>query len=249
VKGTIGGKENTIIVPILVIGPPPIPVPVVRVDVTPSIYEMIMGENKTFTAKAINGNGEDVTNQYAIKWEVIHSEEEEEGDNFWGTAATIDQSGKLEAKYPSMVTVKATIQGITGEAKVYIYPKKAISVEPVYAEVSAGSKKQFTAQTGEFSRGSDNNIKYSIIANPSDLTWALLSSEISTFMSIGSISATGEVTVKSNATPLSFDVVIAYSPGNHEIVEGSALITVGMEIPLPPIDPGENPFPDFDLKK
>jgi hypothetical protein len=167
---------------------------------------------------------------------VINAEIEEE-DDFFGPAATIDQSGKLEAKYPSLVTVKATVQGITGQAKVYIYPKKVINVEPVYAEVKPGDKKQFTATTGEFSRSMDNKITYTQIANPVDLKWSLMSSEIPLMTSIGTINSTGLVTVNINATPLSFDVVIAYSPSNSEIMEGSAMITVPLVMPdFPPFD-------------
>lgn len=246
VKGTIGGKENTFIVPVMVIGEPPIPVPVARVEISPQVYEMIMGESKTFSVKAFNGSGVDVTGQYPVVWEAINAEDEE-NDEFFGPIATINQNGKLDALYPGVVTVKATIEGITSQATVYIYPKKMIEVSPFYVDIKPGAKQQFTAETIEFNRV-NNKITPSIIANPTDITWMLMNSEIPFMTAIGTISATGELTVSQQATPLSFDVVIAYSPSNQEIMEGAALVTVEMDMPINPFDPNDpnDPFDPFD---
>jgi hypothetical protein len=61
----------------------------------------------------------------------------------------------------------------------------------------------------------------------------------------------GEVTVRSNATMMDFGIVIAYSPGDKEIMGGSAMIMVPINMPDFPDFPDfpDDGFPGFNFSK
>jgi hypothetical protein len=165
-------------VPVLVFGEIAVPLPVSQVRITPGSYEMFKGEDKTFTAKAFNGSGNEVTGK-TIKWSIRTTDSTDNGE-----AATIDQTGKVVALRVGEAAVYAEIEGIVSQANVTINPDFAMFIEPFSTSIGANKTQNFTLKTYQVDR-----VKYragaadaiTLTTNPSNVQWLLPFNEIPGF--------------------------------------------------------------------
>ncbi len=200
--------NNKVVVPVLVVGMPPVTLPVVRVAVNPAGKDMFRGETATFTAKAYNSSNAEVSSTFT-----------------WATQdpaiATVDANGVVTAKGLGNTIITATASGITGQAEVNVLPDTTIIVTPIMASIGAGSSKQFTAQAYTVNKTTKS---LSPIAMPAGLTWEVPTTGVPIF-DIANVNATGLVTVKSSATIGLSTVVIAHV-ASPTISGGAGLIMV-----------------------
>jgi len=201
-------ENNKVYIPVLVVGMPTATLPVVRVAVNPAGKEMFRAETATFTARAYNASGAEVTSTFT-----------------WASQdpsiATVDASGIVTAKALGNTIITATASGITGQAEVNVLPDTTIIVTPIMASIGAGSTKQFTAQAYAVNK---SNKKLSAISMPAGLTWEVPTTGVPIF-DIATVSSSGLVTMKSSATVGLSTVVIAHV-ASPTIEEGAGLIMV-----------------------
>ena len=120
--------------------------------------------------------------------------------------------------------VQATASGIIGEAALEVVPNSIIELTPIIANIVPSASRQFTATTYNISKVG-GAYAFTQVSNPSDLTWEIPTYGLSIF-DIASVNSSGLVTMKSNSMVGFISAVIAYSPSNTDIVEGSSAIMV-----------------------
>jgi len=200
--------NNKVYVPVLVVGMPTNPLPVVRVAVNPSGKEMFRGETFTFSAKAYNSSNGEVTSTFT--WASQHPE-----------VATIDATGKVNAVSLGKTIITATTSGITGQAEVDVLPDTTIIVTPIMASIAPGGTKQFTAQAYAVNHMTK---ALNAIAMPAGLTWLIPTTGIPIF-DIASVNGTGLVTMNSSAT-IGLSTIVLAHVSSATIAEGAGLIMV-----------------------
>jgi len=131
--------NQPVLVPVVVVGPPQVPLLVSRVEITPGSANMIRGQSQQFSAQAYNANG---PVSETILWSTSDA-----------TIASISSDGNLSAHGLGEVSVFATAQGISGQAEVYVTPDTIIEVTPFSAGIPAGGSLQFNAQAYRLSTG------------------------------------------------------------------------------------------------
>lgn len=201
--------NNTVYVPVLVVGMPPVTLPIVRVAVNPAGKEMFRGENFTFAAHAFNSSNTEVT-----------------GTTFtWASQdagiASVDGTGKVTANSLGKTIITATASGVTGQAEVEVLPDSLLIVTPIMASIAPGGTKQFTAQAYTVNHTSH---ALTAISMPAGLTWEVPVTGISIF-DIATVNSTGLVTMNSSAMMGLSSVVVAHV-SSPTIGEGGALIMV-----------------------
>ncbi|MBL4753120.1 MAG: Ig-like domain-containing protein, partial [Flavobacteriales bacterium] len=204
-----------VVVPVMVLGAPPITPPITKVVVSPDISDIFKGETVTYTAKAYNSSGTEMTGA-AFTWTTEDA-----------TIATISASGVVTATGIGSAKVYATTQGIVGQGEVVVNPSTFIQLAPMLANIPASGTKQFTATTYDVTKDGNDNFVLTPIANPSDLTWEVPAYGIPAF-DIATVNTTGLVTVKSSAIVGSSGFVIAYSPSDLDISPGVGTIMVSL---------------------
>jgi hypothetical protein len=203
-------ENNKVYIPVLVVGIPTAPLPVVRVAVNPAGKELFRNETSAFTAKAYNSSNAEVTATFT-----------------WASqdpaVATVDANGTVTAKALGKTIITATTSGISGQAEVNVLPDTTIIVTPIMASISPGSTKQFTAQAYAVNKTPK---ALSPIAMPAGLTWEIPTTGVPIF-DIASVNSTGLVTMNSSATAGLSTVVIAHV-ASPTIEEGAGLVMVSM---------------------
>lgn len=201
-------ENNKVYIPVLVVGMPTEPLPIVRVAVNPAGKEMFRNDTYTFTAKAYNSSNAEVASTFT--WTSEHPE-----------VATVDATGKVTAVALGKTVITATTSGISGQAEVDVLPDTTIIVTPIMANISPGATRQFTAQAYAVNHSTKT---LNPISMPAGLTWEIPTTGIPMF-DIASVNATGLVTMSSSATAYLSTVVIAHV-ASHTIEEGAGLIMV-----------------------
>jgi hypothetical protein len=202
--------NNKVYVPVLVVGMPTAPLPVVRVAVNPAGKEIFRNETTTFTAKAYNSSNAEVAGTFT--WASQDA-----------TIATVDGNGVVTAKGLGKTIITATTSGISGQAEVDVLPDTTIIVTPIMASLSPSATKQFTAQAYAVNKTTK---ALNLISMPAGLTWEVPTTGIPIF-DIASVNATGLVTMSSSATAGLSTVVVAHV-ASPTIEEGAALVMVSM---------------------
>ncbi len=231
---TANGLEGkpTFKIPVLVLGElsTSVPLAVSRVTLNPVAATMFKGQTKTFTARAFNGSNDEITGN-TITWEI-----ENDTNNIFPNALSVNASGLVSASLIGNGILYATIKGIRAQAEIQVLPDTILIINPIYAEVSAGETKQYTADMYKVNR---NDLSTSILAPPSKLTWKIeklgdILPALSIF-DIATVSQSGLVTVKSDASPGFSSIVEAFIPDSY--IYGSSLVSVKFGT----IPPGELP--------
>lgn len=180
VTATINGKANIVYVPVMVVGPPSVPLPVTRVVVTPALGEMFRGETLQLNAKAYNSAGDDVTNTVTFNYTAIQKLEDDEETEM---PITVSSTGLVNAKALGGAYVKVTASGVMGQSEIVVNPDTVIIVSPFYTTLGTDftqmppvqkTSENFTASTYKVDRTIYKNKSgnYLIsIANPSNLQW------------------------------------------------------------------------------
>lgn len=201
-------ENNKVYVPVLVVGMPTEPLPVVRVEVNPAGKELFRNETSAFTAKAYNSSNAVVSATFT-----------------WASQdpaiATVDASGNVTAKALGKTIITATASGISGQAEVNVLPDTTIIVTPIMASIAPGATKQFSAQAYAVNHSTK---ALSAIAMPAGLTWEVPTTGVSIF-DIATVSSSGLVTMNSSAMVGLSTVVIAHV-SSPTIEEGAGLVMV-----------------------
>jgi hypothetical protein len=185
--------NNKVYIPVLVVGVPSVPLPVVRVAVTPGGANIFRGDIANFTAKAYNSSGSAVSANFM--WVSTDP-----------SVASVDATGKVIALQLGSTVITATSNGITGQAEVQVLPDTSIIVTPYTASLSADAYKQFTAQAYVVNH---SNYSVSPIAMPAGLTWEM--PYTGGYFDIATVSNTGLVHMKATSTtPLLSTIVMAH---------------------------------------
>lgn len=201
--------NNKVYVPVLVVGLPPVTLPVVRVAVNPAGKEMFRGETATFTAKAFNSSNAEVSGQ-TFTWTSQDA-----------SVATVDATGRVTAVSLGKTFITATASGMSGTAEVDVLPDSLILVTPLMASIAPGGTKQFTAQAYAVNHTSH---VLTAISMPAGLAWEVPTTGVAIF-DIATVNGTGLVTMNSSATIGLSSVVIAHV-SSPTIDPGAALIMV-----------------------
>ncbi|GAA4469024.1 hypothetical protein GCM10023093_27870 [Nemorincola caseinilytica] len=200
--------NNKVYVPVLVVGMPTEPLPIVRVAVNPAGKELFRNETATFTAKAYNSSNAETSATFT--WA---SQDE--------SVATVDANGTVTAKSLGKTIITATASGMTGQAEVDVLPDTTIIVTPIMASIAPGGTKQFTAQAYAVNHSTK---ALSPIAMPAGLTWEVPTTGVPIF-DIASVNSTGLVTMSSSAS-LGLSTVVVAHVSSPTIEEGAALVMV-----------------------
>lgn len=185
----------TNIVPVTVIGPITVPLPVVRVDVTPSSTDLFKNETVQLTAKAYNSDGQEVSGKTPV-WTT--------GD---ADVVTVSSTGLVSPINPGEAFVYATIDGIMGQSYIVVNPDTLVIVEPFHVSIPAGGTQQFTAKTYHLTRNS------ATLLSGINYGWEIPTYGIS-MLDIATVNSSGLVTMKSDAMQGMVTTVIAYDLSN-----------------------------------
>lgn len=203
---TASNLPNTpVLVPVIVIGPPLVPLLVSRVEITPGSANMIRSQSLQFSAQAYNLNGP-VTE--TIVWSTSDA-----------SIASISSDGLVSAHGLGEVSVIATAQGISGQAEVYVSPDTIIEVTPFSAGIPAGGSLQFVAKAYRLSTNT-------YLPNITNFVWEAPSYGFPAFDFL-SVNQSGLVSIDNNAFPgnLSF---IYVSLANDPNIAGAAAVRVSL---------------------
>ncbi|MCK4662228.1 MAG: Ig-like domain-containing protein [Bacteroidales bacterium] len=199
---TLNGTPS-VIVPVLVIGPPEITLPIIRVNVTPASKDLFKNETQQLSAKAYNSDGEEVSASFT--WSSIYPD-----------IATVSSSGLVTPLKTGKTYIQAITNGIIGQAEILVNPDTVVVVEPYYVSMAPGATQQFTATAYNITR--TGYTEYSGI----NFDWMIPTYGISMF-DIATVNNSGLVTMKSDATAGMVTFVVAYD-SNNPYVGGMSMI-------------------------
>lgn len=200
----LNGQPSTV-VPVTVIAPYIVPLPVVRVEVTPSSKDLFQNETAQLTAKAYDIDGNQVTGKTPV-WTTAHA-----------GVVTVNSSGLVTPVNPGETFVYASIDGMIGQANIIVNPDTLVVVEPFYVNIPAGSTRQFSAKAYHLTRTSATEI------TGVNFVWEIPTYGFDMF-DIATVNSTGLVTMKTDAMPGMMTLVVAYDAQNPYVGGASAVI-------------------------
>ncbi len=198
--------ENPFQIPVLVVGPPNVPIPVTRVTVTPGTGEIFRQQTIQFSAKAFDGNNAEVSRTF--QWSVSDP-----------TVASINSSGLLTGLGIGNVTVFAKTDGIIGQAEAIVSPDTVIFLTPISVSLAAGATQQFTPTVYNIRTGTT-------ITGLTNFTWAVPTYGIPVF-DVATVNNSGLVTMRQNAMAGLVTFVECSLP-SPTIMPGVSAITVAI---------------------
>lgn len=212
---TANGLTGTpsVVVPVVVLGATSIPLPISRIVVNPNSTSILKTESAQYTAKAYNSDNQEVNATFT--WSVVDP-----------TIASVDASGNITPLKVGTTTIRATSEGITGSAELFVSPNKVIIVDPYYTTVPAGQTKQFTAKQYEVVRV-NGELALGAMTTPTNLTWEIPTYGFSMF-DIATVDNNGLVSVKSSATIGLITYVMASDPSDPDISPGVGVLSVAV---------------------
>lgn len=212
------GNTYTQSIPVVVVGDISVPLPVTRVQVEPASSNLFLDQTVQLSAKAFNNSGE-VTDQYPVIWQTLND-----------TIATVDANGLVSPKEFGRVTIQAIIEGVIGQAEIFVYPNKVIIVDPFQVSKGPGESQTFTAETYTVNRTTFLLEANPDANNPSGLQWWLPFNSIPFFPSLAEITSsdnnTATVKINDNAQAL-LPVIVEAFVNDPTIAAGGSVITVG----------------------
>lgn len=212
---TANGLTGTpfVVVPVVVLGAVSIPLPISRIVLNPNSNSILKTETAQFSAKAYNTDNQEVSATFS--WSVADP-----------TIASVDASGNITPLKVGTTSIRATAEGITGSAELYVSPNKVIIVDPYYTAVPAGQTKQFTAKQYDVVRV-NGVLALGTMTTPTNLNWDIPTYGFS-FLDIATIDNNGLATVKSNATIGLTTYAMASDPSDPDISPGVAVLSVAV---------------------
>ena len=210
-------------VPVLVLGQPSAPLPVTRVTVSPN-ERLYRGQTLQMNAQAFNAEEQEV--QADFTWT--------SGDP---TIARVDANGLVTAENIGSVAIRATAQGIIGEAYLEVFPDTVVIIDPIYVSVSPGGSQAFTAKVYNARTETE-------ITQHAALTWELPSFpapadvlNIGTVSASGNLNTTASLQVNDNAVAGISAPLLAYV-GDNRNTTGAANVMVAVTDPNQDCGPG-----------
>ena len=211
-------------VPVLVVGEVDIPLEVAKVEISPKSANFFPGESLQFSATVYDSEGNEVEGK-EISWKVEGLEKDDNGNLISVGAMGTDGTFSAEVFGPGQVT--ATVEGISSVASVYVVPEFVVVIDPFSVSIAPGSSKSFTASVHEMDKET-LLLNETPIANPPSISWELLDFGIDIF-NIGTVSQDGEVTIKEDALPGLFSLLMAYPTQNlSNYAPGFSLVDVAI---------------------
>lgn len=216
-----GGQSYTQLIPVLVLGTPPVPLPVSRVSIDPQSKNLFLDETVQLTVKAFNSSGEEVTGKPVV-WSTQND-----------TIATVDQNGLVSPRAFGRVSIQATVEGVSGQTEIFVYPNKVILVDPFTRQIAQGESATFTAETYSVNRQTYLLESNPDPSNPAGLQWWLPFEGIPFFPSQAEItssdnnSATVRIKSSNNPFPIPIPVILEAFVDDPTIGAGGAIIEVG----------------------
>lgn len=229
VNATINGKQETVEVPVLVVGAPSVPLPVARVAVTPNPVTLFRGETVTLQPKAYNSNNAEVTGE-TFTYQVINKDT---GDQDQGPIVNVSASGVVTPVRTGNATIIVTARGISRQVEVEVLPDFVILNDPFFKFLGTDPQNPFgtpdtevtiTARTYAVDRvkyrAKDYSNMLTLVANPAALQWMKPSFGIPQIDAlfdvvdiVSSNNSTALVRKKATATAGS-TFIFAYNPGD-----------------------------------
>lgn len=204
----------SVVVPVVVLGAPTIKLPITRIVLSPSSYNMLKTETQQFSAKAYDLDNQEVSTSF--DWSIADP-----------SIASIDANGTVTPLKIGETSVRATAQGITGEAQLIVSADKVILLDPYYTTIAAGQSRQLQATQYNVIRNGQGELALgSTIPNPS-LTWEVPTYGLSIF-DIATVSSSGMVSIKSNASPGLVTFVVASDANDPEVQSGISTVSVAI---------------------
>lgn len=239
---TLGSQTSTYNVPVLVVGPPPVPLPVTQVRLNVPVREMFRDETFQFSARAFNSAGEDVTSGKTITWSVRIKD-----TNDLVLPISVSNTGLVTSRREvGEAYVYATVDGIVGQAEVIVNPDTAIFVSPFTVSLGGfgggfpgggggATEAELTASTITVDRAkyrAKDPTAFTTIANLPRTQWMKLTTGIPAIdqlldvVELSNASPT-KVTVRpKSSTSVGSGFVFAYVP-NSGIAAGVCAVNVG----------------------
>ncbi|MCP4443037.1 MAG: hypothetical protein GY810_29375 [Aureispira sp.] len=208
----LDGKPS-VVIPVVVLPVPQVKLPITRITVSPATHSILKSETAQFTAKAYDSDGNEATTTFT--WSVDDE-----------TIASIDASGNISPKKIGTTKVRALAEGVVGEAELIVAPDKVILVDPYYVTISPSKSKQFSATQYQVVRN-NGELALGSASTPSNLKWEIPTYGFSMF-DIATVDNSGNVTVKSNASPGLMTYVMVSDPNDAEIQPGIGSVSVAM---------------------
>lgn len=182
-----GGGDST--------GPAPGPTPVATVSVSPSSGMLFVGTTQQFTAAAKDAQGSPLTGR-AMAWSTSDA-----------TVATVSGSGLVSAVAPGTALVRATSEGVTGQASVTVAPVPVASVDvsPATPAIEVGATVQLTATTKD---------THGATLSGRVVTWLSLSTSIATVSTTGLVTgiAAGAAVVRATSEGIVGEMTVTVNP-------------------------------------
>lgn len=175
---------------------------VAQVRVSPLAATVRVGQTHQYTARILDSDGETISGK-SVAWSVEKT-----------SVATVNSSGVVRGVAPGETIVRATSDGVTGEAQVTVtrISVARVDVDPKDVELEVDQTRQFTATP----RDEDGNE-----LTGRSVTWSSDNTAVAT------ISSSGVVTARSPGVTIVRAVV-----ENHE---GNAIVRVKEPPPPPPV--------------
>lgn len=184
-----------VVVPVLVVGIPEVPIPIIRIEVDPPSGDLFKNETLQLTAKAYKSDGSEATGT-TFTW----SSQDE-------SIATVNASGLVTPLKTGTTYIQAKADGIIGQSEITVNSDTLVVVSPFYTSIPAGGTKQFTVQAYHITRTSSTPY------NGITFDWKIPTYGLDMF-DIATVNSTGLVTLKSNAMAGMSTFVMAYDHNN-----------------------------------
>lgn len=197
-----------VVIPVLVVGIPEVPIPIVRIEVNPPAKDLFKNETQQLTAKAYKSDGSEATGT-AFTWSSLDE-----------SIATVNANGLVTPLKTGTTYIQAKANGIIGQAEITVNSDTLVVVSPFYTSIPAGGTKQFTVQAYHITRTSATPFNGIIF------DWKIPTYGFDMF-DIATVNSNGLVTLKSNAMAGMSTFVMAYDH-NNPWVGGVGTITVGV---------------------
>jgi len=233
---TASGLANqpSVVVPVMVVGLPEAPLPVVRVLVRPTNPRgeiMFRNDAENFTAKAFTASGQEATGK-TFRWWIVTTDSLEDG-----VVATVDQTGRVTPRRIGEATLYAESDAIIGQCNITVNPDTAIIVEPFVWTMGAGDTKRFQAKTyrvtdkAAFRNGNSGAV--ALITNHPNTSWEDPLANFPPFNILEILSQNKDevnVRMKSGTLVGLSSFIVAYVNGT-EIAPGGALVNSEISFP------------------
>lgn len=217
VTASAGSTNYSQKIPVVVVGMPTVALPVFRVEVTPGFSKAFMEKTVQFSAKAFKANGEEVTGK-PVLWEIEDTEPDTLDNGQLEYAASVNSSGLVTTKAPRQVKVKATVDGITGTADLWIYPDGFYTAAPLVFTIPSTGSQVVSANYFEF----DANFQVQAKPFPATTNWFVLNDLMFGFWPVkGNLNGSGNsrtYTLDPTSMVPGSDFIFIMHPTNEKIM-------------------------------